>query len=310
MEQDNTPDPFADLAEWAKETERRVRTERRRGGLLRKVPMIVMGAGVLLATALIAPQVWSAVSAPKSGSYPTAGVPEGVTATTSRSAAPTDPFAGTPAEKYPLGAAGITLPKATAVTGFTAAQVSADLRKVRKALIAGRLDDTMLTGHDPARLLALLAPNARARVIRSVAAKTAGTFATWIDPAVPLDPRERPRVSGRITYASTVVDGIRTLRVTTNFAWVYAFTGPDHPLAVAHDELRWDFPSTKNLRADDRGMWLGDTKAYTALVDCAADREGLLSPTLNPAAPQPDVTEDPKELLRADHALEIHDDCA
>jgi hypothetical protein len=309
MAQDDAPDPFVDLAEWAQKTERRVRNERRRGGLFRKVPMIIMGAGALVATALIVPQVLPPASESASGSYPTAEVPKGVTATTSQSAAATDPFAGTPAAAYPLGEAGITLPKATAVKGFTAAQVGAALRKVRKALIASRLDDAMLTGHDPAKLLALLAPNARASVTESFGAKKGGTFATWIDPAVQLDPRERPRVSGRITYASTVVDGLRTLRVTTNFAWVYAFAGAEHPLAAAHDELRWEFPSTKNLRADDRGMWLADRKAYTALVDCAAASEGLLAPTIHPAAPEPDDTEDPEELLRADHALEIHDDC-
>jgi hypothetical protein len=188
--------------------------------------------------------------------------------------------------------------------------VSAALGKVRRALIASRLDDEMLTGHNPAGLLDLLAPNARARIVKSFEARTAGAFATWIDPAVRLDPGEQPRVSGRITYASTVVDGMRTLRVTTNFVFVYAFTGAEHPLAAAHDELQWEFSSAKNLRAGDRGMWMGDATSYTALVDCDAASRGLLAPTVHPAEPEPDETEDPKELLSADHDLDIQDDCA
>jgi hypothetical protein len=133
--------------------------------------------------------------------------------------------------------------------------------------------------------------------------------ATWIDPAVRLDPREQPRVSGRVTYASVVSGGLRTLRVTTNFIWVYAFAGPKHPLAAVHDEVHWEFPAAANLRAGDRGMWVGNTKSYSAWVDCAASYRGLLAPTRPEAAPRPSDSEDPMALLRADHALEIADDC-
>ncbi|GIM89145.1 hypothetical protein [Paractinoplanes toevensis] len=113
------------------------------------------------------------------------------------------------------------------------------------------------------------------------------TVATWIDPAVKLDAGEEPRVSGRITYASVVVDGLRTLRVTSNFVWVYAFDRADRPLAVAHDELRWELPSTAGLRAGDRGRWLGDRKSYPALVDCAASDRGPLAPTRVGGTPRP-----------------------
>jgi hypothetical protein len=312
MTQDDAPDPLVQLADWAEKTERRVRAERRRGGLLRKLrvlPVIVVGAVAIAATALIVARVWSPASEAAPRDYPTADVPRGVTATTSQSAAPTDPFAGTPAAGYPKGAAGITLPKATAVTGFTAKQVDAALRKVRRALIAGRLDDTMLTGHDPAELLALLAPNARTPIAEEFKGRTADTFSTRIDPAVRLDPGEQPRVSGRITYASKTVDGLRTLQVTTNFVWVYAFAGPRRPITVAHDRIRWEFPSTVNLRAGDVGMWLSERSAYNALVDCVAASKGLMAPTVQPAAPDPTDTEDPDALLRADHALEIHANC-
>ncbi|WP_412746276.1 hypothetical protein [Krasilnikovia sp. MM14-A1004] len=309
MAKQDLPDPLAELEEWAKQTERRVRNGRRRSVVLRRVPLIAAGTAALVGMALVAESLWPSASGSVSGGYPTAGVPEGVTATTSKSAGPTDPFAGTPAADYPKGASGITLPRATAVPGFTATQVDTALKTVRKALVAGRLDSTMLTGHDPSGLLALLAPNQRDEIGARFKAKTFTTVATWIDPAVRLDAGEQPRVSGRVTYTSTTVDGIKTLRVTTNFIWVYAFVGPDQPLAAAHDEIQWEFPATAHLRARDRGMWIGKTTAYTAWVDCAASDQGLLAPTRPGVAPQPVDTEDPDALLKADHAVEIRDEC-
>ena len=315
MDQQDDQDPLLGLKQWAEETERRVRREQRRGGLRRTALVAGNAALAVLVLAVLVLVVRSGL-AESSGddnvaAYPTQSVPGGISATSSASAAPTDPFAGTSAANYPKGAAGITLPTAKAVTGFTAAQVTAALRKVRAALVAGRLDRSMLVGHDPGKFLALLAPSNRDDVGKWFKSATFDVVATWIDPAVRLDGGEQPRVSGRVTYASIRVDGIQTLRVTTNFVWVYAFEGADHPLAVEHDETRWDFPSTKNLRAGDKGMWIGGTKAYGAGVDCAAAAKGLLAPTPPDGrrAPDPRDTEDPDAYLKADHSLDIFNGC-
>ena len=297
MAEQETPDPFAQLADWAEQTERRVRRRQGWRGLARKAPLILAGVLVAGLLALTVPRMFPVRNTTAS---PTAATP---------SVAPAGPFEGTPAAAYPQGAAGITLPKAAAVAGFTAAQVDADLKQVRAAMIAGRLDDAMLTGHDPARLIAMLAPDQRDVVTRWFHGVTFTRIATWIDPAVKLDPGEQPRVSGKMTYASVVSGGLRTLRVTTNFIWVYAFVGPKRPLAAVHDQVDWEFPSTVHLKAGDRGMWVGNTKSYSAWVDCDASYRGLLAPTRPAAGPRPADSEDPMALLRADHALEIADDC-
>ena len=303
MDQD---DPFAGLEDWAKAAERRVKRERRTSAL-RRNGFIVAGVVVVLAVAvpLVRSGLGSTAEPPSSPPSATAGL----SAVTTASAAPTDPFAGTPAARYPKGRAGITLPAAKAVAGFTAGQVGAALKQVRAALIAGRLEPGMLVGHRAAPFLALLAPNNRPGIGKWFAARTESPVATWIDPAVRLDPGEQPRVSGRVTYTSVKVDGITTLRITTNFIWVYAFagTGAEHPLAAEHDRIRWEFPSTENLRAGDRGMWLMDADSYSALVDCAAGAKGLLAPT----RPGEGSTggEDPEQLLAADHGLDIDGDC-
>jgi hypothetical protein len=264
----------------------------------RAAPWILAGMGVAVASALIVPRMVAAKPGAAPHPYAQAVVPSGITVTSTLSATPTDPFAGTPAAVFPKGAAGITLPPPIAVPGSSATQVEAGLRQVRQALIAGRLDDMMLTGHDPVRLIALLAPGQRATATGWFKTASFTGIATWIDPAVQLDPREQPRVSGRVTYASVRVGGIFTLRVTTNFIWVYAFAGPGHPLAAVHDEVVWEFPAT--------GMWVGATRSYPAWMDCAAAERGLLAPI---RATGPDRPTGPAELLRPDHTLDVKNQC-
>ncbi|WP_433365339.1 hypothetical protein ACQPZX_35655 [Actinoplanes sp. CA-142083] len=303
MAGDETPDPFAQLADWAAQTERRERRKRRWSKVGRTAPWVLTAGVLAVLLALAVPRMFSAKPGVADDAYPKAVVPSGITVTTSESATPTDPFAGTPAATYPKGAAGITLPRAAAVTGFSAAEVDKDLKQVRQALIVGRLDDMMLIRHDPKRLIALLAPNQRKPAAGWFTSRKFSGVATWIDPSVKLDPREDPRVKGRVTYGSAMVDGLRTLRVTTNFIFVYAFAGPDHPLAAVHTEIVWEFPSNKS------GMWAGDSTSYSAWVDCTAANRGLLAPTRPEAAPRPSDSEDPNALLEADHSLDIKDEC-
>ena len=287
--------------------------ERRdRGGKLLNVlgvlTVIVVATLVVFA---VVPDMRSLLPGPRAAAYPTQTLPDGISATSSQSAAPVDqadPFAGTAAAKYPKGAAGITLPPAKAVKGFTAKEVDAALKKVRAAMIAGRLDHAMLVDHKTAKFLGLLAPRSRKDIDGWFKKDEFSSIATWIAPTAKLDPKAQPRVSGRITYSSRVVDKIQTLQVTTNFVWVYAFTGADRPIVVAHDELRWEFPDPDNLYPEDRGMWLAESKSYSYGMDCTAIAKGMLAPG-RPKIVGPTETTDPDALLRPDHTLEIGDDC-
>jgi hypothetical protein len=147
-------------------------------------------AGLLVAV----PRLWSSTSgAAVAVPYRTASLPAGISVTSSERAAPTDPFAGTPAAKYATGAAGLTLPKPSAVKGFSRIQVDKDLKQGKRAMIAGRLDPRMLTGHQASLLLTMLAPNVRTTIQQWF--KTAGFsgVATWIDPAARLENTGRPQ---------------------------------------------------------------------------------------------------------------------
>ncbi|GAA4586270.1 hypothetical protein BJY16_007848 [Actinoplanes octamycinicus] len=307
MNQHDESDPIAHLQDWARKTERKVRWGRRARLLRYLIPLTVVA---LLVGAAVPTLRWAFAGGDAPAAQP--GAPDGVTATTTRSAAPTSPFEGTAAANYPIGEAGITLPPAKAVTGFSAAQVTEALTDVRTALIVARLDHDMIVEHRTAGFLRLLAPNSRTTVEKWIKDNTASNVVTRIDPAVKLDPRNEPRVSGRVTYKSVLDQGIRTLRVTTNFVWVYAFEGEFayRPLAVEHDQVDWDFVLDKKVRQADRGMWVGAAKAYGAWVDCAATKKGLLAPTPKGVAGNglPD-TEDPDELAKPEHSLDIGDDC-
>jgi hypothetical protein len=211
---------------------------------------------------------------------------------------------GTPAEAYPNGAAGIILPAATAVPGFSAAEVGAALDKVRAALVAGRLDERMLTGHDMSAFLGVLAPASRDQTAKFFTGQQLTSVATRIDPAAKLDPAEQPRVSGRMTVAATASDGVDRLQITTNFVWVYAFSAGDPPVAAVHDEILWEVPKAANLRPDDAGLWIRKAESYSAWMDCDAYRKGLLAPggSKPVAGAAPDG--DPEDVLRADHGFD------
>jgi hypothetical protein len=304
MDQD---DQIAEIEERVRRLERSIRRRHRLGRMWRRIgpasrvlmAVLVVGVGVVVVRQLMGQDGRSSASGPATA------------VTSSPRAASSEPFAGTPAANYPKGAAGIRLPRAKAVPGFSAAQVAADLADVRTALIAARLDARMIDRHDPSELLKLLAPTSQASVKKEFGTNVGLAHVTWIDPRTPLAPDEQPRVSGRVSYAGTMQQGIPMLAVTTNFIWVYAFARPDHPVAAEHDQIVWTFSESPELRAQDRGMFVSSDNGYSALIDCAAAKRGLLAPTPRNggAAPDPSDTEDPNQLLNADHSLDIHDDC-
>src|SRR5580704_6560741 len=76
-----------------------------------------------------------------------------------------DPFAGSPAERYQDGQAGIVPPAAHPVGGFSAAQVTAAYVVTERMLIAANLDPQTLRGGSPDTFARLLAPQLRSYFI-------------------------------------------------------------------------------------------------------------------------------------------------
>lgn len=68
------------------------------------------------------------------------------------------PFAGSPAERWADGAAGIVLPKATPVGSLTKQQVATALDNTKKLLVGANLAPATLRGERPAAAIAVLDP--------------------------------------------------------------------------------------------------------------------------------------------------------
>jgi len=186
-----------------------------------------------------------------------------------------NPYESTPAENFPVGEAGLTLPEADAVDGLPAQAVADALGRVRQALVASYLDRRMLVDHDPEPLLNLLAPDSATTVRPRIAGGGYGTTLVRLSPAATQS--APPRVSGQLTYRRVDWNGIPALDVTSNYVFAYAFAKPSG-VVVIHSETHWMFPLSTSLRPSSRGMYLSRTSGYWHGMDCAAASKGLTAP--------------------------------
>lgn len=199
------------------------------------------------------------------------------------------PFAGTPAEHFAEGEAGIVLPAAEAVGDFTAEEVAEALEQVRQALIAARLDETMLVDHNPEKFLSLLAPDHQVGRRLEFDTGEFASYATQIAPGVELAPVS-PRVYGTVAYEATTVEGgLPALAVATVSTWAYAFAqreATDANLMVIHDQARWELRLDSRWLESSQGLWLADARAVVRGGGC--DSQGQLELGGEPG--QPDMS--------------------
>jgi hypothetical protein len=194
-----------------------------------------------------------------------------------------DPYASTPAADFAEGADGIQLPEAQAVGDFTADQVADTLQRVEEALIATRLDSTMLLDHDPEPFIALMSEDNQAGLREEFGTGTFGYFASQIADGTALAV-QTPRVDGEIAFeATTDESGYRVIEVVTSFVWAYAFEVPSddpdlHGIVVVRDELVWQVAHSDDVADSSEGLWLWDGEAYAWGIECDPFDQGLLSP--------------------------------
>lgn len=201
---------------------------------------------------------------------------------------PPSPFAGTPAERFAEGADGIDLPPAEPVGDFTAEQVQEALEHVRDALIAARLDESMLVEHDPSAFLAALAPDHRRAQQLAFDSAAFAEYATHIAEDAKLA-SATPRVAGSVSYGLTTAErDIEVIEITTSFVWVYPFeadnsqSGSD--LVVVRDELVWLYRQGLPWTEDSEGLWLAAESARIWGADCEVAADAELLPDDEPAA--------------------------
>jgi len=208
----------------------------------------------------------------------------------------TDPFAGSPAEHYRNGAAGIAIPAARRVAGFSAAQVAASYSTTRRLLIAASLNQRTLHGGTPTAFARLLAPQLRTyflhRLSRRGLDKHGYTRSSrgWVvsfAPGTELVGRVI-KVSGAMRAIPAVDNGRRVLRVHFNFLFVYPVQRPDQPLTrmriVVRTEGNADF-----AQWDDPGgplqVWWAPGQASGAAGSRCDIHDGFVHPQFPLSAP-------------------------
>lgn len=245
---------------------RRPRRRRRRIAILAGVLVLVLIA-VGVVTRLLG--VWGPESEPEPEAAPTPTPTE----------APS-PFAGTPAEEFAEGEAGIVLPEAEPVGDFTAEEVAEALELVREALIAARLDPSMLVAHDPEPFLSVLAPDHRIGRETEFESGDFEAYATQVAEGVTMAPVP-PRVQGEISYeVATAELDQRLIEVVTRFSWAYAFEtadGTPGQIVVVRDELRWQV-TDEQWPESSQGLWLSEEASAAWGADCDAYEEGVVRP--------------------------------
>ncbi len=271
----STPNPYAPLWQRA-ERSRRSRISRQHSHRrLVLMTVIVVATAVLLLIGAVA-------AAGRAGWGPAAGPSDGQAPPSMTSATSTDPFAGTPAARYPAGDAGLVLPTVPAEPGWQPADVAAVLSRTRAALIAARLDPRVVEGGDASAYLALLSPGTRPMVSAAIGkGELALGYVTRLAPGFRLDSPQAVRVTG---YMSVAVGKDRQLVVTADYVWVYALRGPTAAapgagsrLVILHSVETYEWYRPAAVTATDRGLRPGGGTGYEYNGDCAQIKRGLLA---------------------------------
>jgi hypothetical protein len=169
--------------------------------------------------------------APRTSTPPTAGARP-------LAGPPADPFAGTPANHWADGAAGITLPRAVSHGPFTASEVAAAYATTRKLLIAQNLDRRALLGGPPTAFADVLTTQQRAALIagldkislnkqgnplstRNWVASFAPGTTTLIGTVI--------KVHGTMSARSATDQGNPVLHINVDYRFVYAIEPPHAP---------------------------------------------------------------------------------
>jgi len=152
-----------------------------------------------------------------------------------------DPFAGTPADHWANGAAGITVPTPNPIGPFTATQVAGAYETTRKLVIAQTLDPTTLRGGAPTAYENLLNPEERKWFIsgltktgldkRGATTNTRGLLTSFAPGTTSLI-GSVIKVHGTMHAQLATDQGRQVLYVDVNYRIVY-------PVEPPHDPAGW-----------------------------------------------------------------------
>lgn len=149
-----------------------------------------------------------------------------------------DPFAGTVADRWADGAAGITVPAAARLGSFTAGQVAAAYATTRKLLIAQDLDRATLLGGSPAAFANLLTTQQRndfaadldkTGLHKDGSAISTRTMVTSSAPGTTAIIGSVIKVRGTMSSRETTDRGRAVLDIDVSYRFVYPVEPPHAP---------------------------------------------------------------------------------
>ena len=157
------------------------------------------------------------------------------------------PFLGTPAQSYADGKAGIVIPAAHPVGGYTAAQVQAAYRVTRRLLIAANLNGPTLAGGAPNAFANLLTAQQRATFTRGLdriglnARGVPRSTRGWVTSFAPGTTQlvgNVIKVHGSMQAESGLNGQWHVLQIHADYLFVYAVEAPGNPATLMRIVVR------------------------------------------------------------------------
>jgi hypothetical protein len=242
------PSPLERLVA-AKETEKKAQRKKDSRVLVSiALAVVVLVGGGVFAFVHFAPQSWrhqvaalvrsSASARPSGQAAPAVKLTTQPLSPVDTDGPPGDPFAGTPADHWADGAAGITIPAASTHGPYTAAQVRSAYETTREMLIAANLNWPTLRGGNPEAFEKLLIKPELKQFLAGLHTTKVNKSGTdentrdWITSFAPGGTKfvtTVVKVHGTMKAGAVRESGTPVLRITADYLFVYVVEPPGDP---------------------------------------------------------------------------------
>ncbi|WP_236246380.1 hypothetical protein [Streptomyces sp. CC210A] len=215
-----------------------------------------------------------------------------------------EPFRGSPALRWADGAAGIEVPEAKAVGGFSQKQVTQALAAVKELLVEANIKPATLRGEHPKAALDLLDPlqkDGRGLMESGLRKPTKDADPVMLfsrfDPTETRVLRDLVKTRGRITYEKGETDG--ELLIRADFSFVYPVvkvkTGNrEVDRSVIRRELTFALYDPEEYETTPGKLFMVEWAMSSGNDDCARSVDGFLHPTFpSDRIGQPDTSAAP-----------------
>jgi hypothetical protein len=217
---------------------------------------------------------------------------------------PADPFAGTPADHWADGAAGIVFPAAKAIGPYTKSQVKYAYQATRQLLAAGFLDSKTLAGGAPTAFESLLVSPQRAwfeENLGKTGLDSHGVQLSSRSMIMSFSPGSTQLIGNAIKVHGTVSakaadKGSEELDVTVDYLFTYPVEPPHHP-------GEWTRVVAEAAWTVAFGNWQGATSTFAPWVNSndssgvsgivCGESDGYQHPGYPTAAAQPNPSGSP-----------------